>query len=478
MAMQAASGSATSHDIEHCIVSRSQSTHLNPNLTGTTRKPTPDTRRKIPLSSLTALPLVSSVQAHAVPKKKSRVWRPSLLERSQYFKANSPSILEIQEDNLSCPNSPAPTVLSEKSALLSVTEEDNHYKIFNVSGTLFVIDTTIFQDYPDTLLGSERLEKFYNKTRGEYFVEHYKHMFPVITRFYTHQEELVCPHCMTKQMFESCLEFYGLLPYYLGLKSNLKEMRGELEADGLKEAIYYTVINPDFSRIALVYTIVDVLVIVCSTVVLILETVKEVADNHYFTRGAYIVEAGVNILFTIQAILLLVVYPSIKLYFTSLMNWIDIFSVLPFYIRLMAGSYFSKAGSAFRVLRLVRLFRVMKLFRRSLGGQVLISFLYSSIPEILLLLLMWGIAILLFGPMMFFIEHEHGNDSFDSAFSGMWFCVATIGTVGYGDLYPKTDLGKFLAAVYTITNLTVMTIPVSIIITKYSRAMRMSNHRR
>ena len=318
----------------------------------------------------------------------------------------------------------------------------------------------------------------YNKRRGEYFVEHYKHMFPVITRFYTHQEELVCPHCMTKQMFESCLEFYGLLPYYLGLKSNLAEVRGEAVADGLKEVIYFTVINPDYSRVALVFAVVDVMVILCSTVVLILETVKEVADTEYFIRGASIVETGVNILFTIQAILLLVVYPSVKLYFSSLMNWIDIVSVLPFYISLIARSYLSRLGSAFRVLRLVRLVRVMKLFRRSLGSQILISFLYSSIPEILLLLLMWGIAILLFGPMMFFIERQHGNDSFDSAFSGMWFCVVTIGTVGYGDLYPKTDLGKFLAAMYTITNLTVMTIPISIIITKYSRAMRMFNHRR
>ena len=169
--MQAASGSATSHDIEDYILSRSrriQQTHLNPNLTVKTRKPTPDTRRKISLSALSALPalslsslsalpaipLVSSVQAHPVPKRKSRVWRPSLLEQSQYFKAKTPSILEIQENSLSCPNSPAPTVLSEKSALLSVAEEDNHYKIFNVSGTLFVIDTTIFQDYPDTLLGT------------------------------------------------------------------------------------------------------------------------------------------------------------------------------------------------------------------------------------------------------------------------------------------------------------------------------------
>ena len=49
---------------------------------------------------------------------------------------------------------------------------------------------------------------------------------------------------------------------------------------------------------------------------------------------------------------------------------------------------------------------------------------------------MWFIIILIFGPLMHFIEHDHGENSFDSAFAGMWFCVVTTGTVGYGDLAP------------------------------------------
>ena len=104
----------------------------------------------------------------------------------------------------------------------------------------------------------------------------------------------------------------------------------------------------------------------------------------------------------------------------------------------------------------------------------MIGFLVSSLPEILLILLMWTIGFLLFGPLIFFIEHdkEHAADGFSSAFSGMWFCVVTIGTVGYGDVVPKTDLGKFVTALYTILNLTIMTIPISIIITKFSRSMK------
>ena len=127
----------------------------------------------------------------------------------------------------------------------------------------------------------------------------------------------------------------------------------------------------------------------------------------------------------------------------------------------------------FRVLRLIRLLRILKLFRHSPGSQTMIHFLITSIPEIVLLLLMWSIGVLMFGPLIYFVEK--GQDNFSSAFSGMWFCVVTIGTVGYGDTVPSTEFGKILAACYTIINLTIMTIPISIIITKFNKSMKKTN---
>ena len=127
----------------------------------------------------------------------------------------------------------------------------------------------------------------------------------------------------------------------------------------------------------------------------------------------------------------------------------------------------------------------MKLFRHSPGSQTMIHFLMTSIPEIVLLLLMWSIGVLMFGPLIYFVEKpgtsstaacDSGNlsmcSNFSSAFSGMWFCVVTIGTVGYGDMVPQTEYGKVLAAMYTIVNLTIMTIPISIIITKFNKSMK------
>ena len=105
----------------------------------------------------------------------------------------------------------------------------------------------------------------------------------------------------------------------------------------------------------------------------------------------------------------------------------------------------------------------------------MIHFLINSIPEIVLLLLMWSLGVLMFGPIIYFAEKPsdpNAERNFASAFSGMWFCVVTIGTVGYGDIVPSTDFGKFLAAIYAILNLTIMTIPISIIITKFNKSIK------
>lgn len=81
-----------------------------------------------------------------------------------------------------------------------------------------------------------------------------------------------------------------------------------------------------------------------STIALVLESIPEVTRLQNFNVVAQIVEACVNVYFTIQALLLLVVYSSWRAYFKNALHWIDIASILPFYLRLAAGPYFSQVG--------------------------------------------------------------------------------------------------------------------------------------
>ena len=76
------------------------------------------------------------------------------------------------------------------------------HQIINVSGTQFLVDFSVFAPYPDTLLGSSRLNKYYMSSREEYFLERQKHVFNSVIRFYTNDEELICPPCIPKHVFE------------------------------------------------------------------------------------------------------------------------------------------------------------------------------------------------------------------------------------------------------------------------------------
>lgn len=354
------------------------------------------------------------------------------------------------------------------SANTSITSPSK-LEVFNVAGTLFLVDMKVAESYPDTLLGSERIHQYYIPSRGEYFLEHHKHVFPAVMRFYTNDQELMCPPCMPKQLFEDELKFYGLLPYLNSTKADLNNTLQPYTPSTRKEEILLLLEFPSYSWLATVYALFDLSVIILSTIMLVIESIPEVNKLPAFNHISWGIEIFVNVYFTFQTIILVFVYPKKSQYFKSMSNWIDIVSVLPFYCRLVANGYLDQVGGL-RVLRLIRLLRILKLFRHSQGSQQMMEFLYHSIPEIILLILMWSMGVLVFGPLLFFIERD--QRSFASAFSGMWFCVVTIGTVGYGDVVPTTDFGKIVAAFYTILNLTIMTIPISIIITKFNKTMK------
>ena len=71
-----------------------------------------------------------------------------------------------------------------------------------MSGTSFLVDFSLFKAYPDTLFGSEKIKEYFIASRNQYFLEKQKHVFGSVMRFYTNKEELVCPPCMPKSVFE------------------------------------------------------------------------------------------------------------------------------------------------------------------------------------------------------------------------------------------------------------------------------------
>ena len=180
-------------------------------------------------------------------------------------------------------------------------------------------------------------------------------------------------------------------------------------------------------------------------------------------------ETFVSIVFTVEYLLRLftsdLLYPGVPKwrapfrYAISGMAVIDLLAILPFYLPMV----FSCNLLAIRIFRLVRLLRIFKLNRyfESLSaiGEVVRSKSRELIGSMFFVALMLVIASL----VIYAAEHDAQPDAFKNAFSGLWWAVATLTTVGYGDIYPITVLGRTFGAIIALLGIGMVAIPTGII---------------
>lgn len=143
----------------------------------------------------------------------------------------------------------------------------------------------------------------------------------------------------------------------------------------------------------------------------------------------------------------------------SFMAIIDLLSILPFYVPMLIPVDLR----VLRALRILRLFRLFKINRYtdalSTIGRVFKKKASELISSILVVLLLMVISAVI----MYNVENQAQPDLFNNAFSAMWWAVATLTTVGYGDIYPVTVLGKFLSAVIALLGIGLVAVPTGII---------------
>ena len=143
----------------------------------------------------------------------------------------------------------------------------------------------------------------------------------------------------------------------------------------------------------------------------------------------------------------------------SFMALIDLFAILPFYL-----PFFIPFDLRFiRILRLIRLLRIFKLNRYS-DSMVMIGNVLKKEKDILLTTVFFTfILLLLASSLMYYIETEAQPEQFPNIIASLWWAVATLTTVGYGDVYPITTLGKFLSAIIAILGIGLVALPTGIL---------------
>ena len=146
-------------------------------------------------------------------------------------------------------------------------------------------------------------------------------------------------------------------------------------------------------------------------------------------------------------------------YCLSLSGIIDLLSFLPYYLPV----FFPSGVAAFRMFRVVRILRLFRINAYYDSLNVITEVLKSKKQQ--LLSSAFIIATLMLGSSlcMYSLEHEAQPEVFSNAFSGIWWAASTLLTVGYGDIYPITPLGKLFGICITFLGVGMVAIPTGII---------------
>lgn len=146
-------------------------------------------------------------------------------------------------------------------------------------------------------------------------------------------------------------------------------------------------------------------------------------------------------------------------YIFSPMALIDVLSILPFYITLL----FPIDLSILRVLRVARLFRIFKLVRYTSAMAAIINVFRRKKTQLFSSIFVVSLLMIIAAVLMFHIENAAQPNVFQNAFAALWWAVATLTTVGYGDIYPVTVMGKILSACIALLGIGLVAVPTGII---------------
>lgn len=235
----------------------------------------------------------------------------------------------------------------------------------------------------------------------------------------------------------------------------------------MKKKIYLTIEASCGSRSSKIFDSLIMVVIVLSVVEIIVESFSSFESNYhqYFVGFEF---AAITI-FTLEYLLRIYVadltYPDVSplrarlKFMCSTYGIIDLLAILPAFLPLFFGA-------DLRFLRLIRLIRLLTLFKLNrytsslrLIGQVV----KERLPELGISLFIIIVITLITAILIHFAENEAQPDKFPNVIASLWWAIITLTTVGYGDIYPITHLGKLIAGTTSILSIGFLALPAGII---------------
>lgn len=227
----------------------------------------------------------------------------------------------------------------------------------------------------------------------------------------------------------------------------------------LKKELYTIFEHPTKHSYGVLIQVAIFLNILISIVILFLQTEKSL--SHLFSIFETINFINI-VLFTIEYILRVysINYTTkikrIKYIFKPMMI-IDLIAILPYYL-----SLFNLDFGFLRVLRIIRIFKLFRLAKYAEFDNLIVSILKEKKEEFLFITITLFVLVLTVTPLVYYFESQAQPEVFSSMSTTMWWAVITFTTVGYGDMYPITLMGRILTTIVSFLGIAFYAIPGSI----------------
>ena len=220
---------------------------------------------------------------------------------------------------------------------------------------------------------------------------------------------------------------------------------------------HYTIIFGAETPLGKLFDVVLLWVIVISVVAVMLETVEHVDDLYHLELQ--VIEWVVTVLFTVEYFVRLRISRRPLRYALSFFGIVDLLSVIPTYISI----FYPDIGAlqVIRSLRLIRVFRVLHVEPFQAEAYAFVTVLRACRGKITVFVMTVLIIAVIMGACMYIVEGpEHGYRSIPE---GMYWAVVTMATIGYGDLVPRTAVGKILASMLILLGYSLIVVPTGLI---------------
>ena len=232
-------------------------------------------------------------------------------------------------------------------------------------------------------------------------------------------------------------------------------------AGGWRLALYKVIFESD-TRAGRTFDLVLIWFILASVAAVMLDSVESVHAR--WSSALDVVEWSITIVFTVEYVARLLCVQRPLRYARSAFGVIDLLAVLPTWAALFFPSL--QALINIRVLRLLRLFRILKLTEYVDEYGALGRALMASRRKILVFLSFVVLVVVVMGTIMYIVEGPtHG---FTNVPVSVYWAISTMTTVGFGDIAPKTGLGRFIASVMMLIGWGTLAVPTGIVSAEFT----------